>query len=891
MKEHLPKWVLVGVALAAPAALVALALLFSSSTTTLAANSIIRADIVGDVGQWTSMALDSNGRPVVSYWDATRNQLKVLHCGDVNCWDSTSTYPDPSSNVGQYTSLALDSNGRPVVSYYDASAHALKVLHCGDANCSAGNSITSPDTNYAGAFTSLALDSVGRPVVSYQGYGALMVLHCGNANCTAGNSITSPDMSGQDVGRWTSLALDGSGNPVISYYDATAQKLKVMHCNDAYCAGNNESIAVPEAYGNVGEWTSLVLDASGNPVVSYWYRTDDELKVLHCGNPNCTAGNSITSPDKVGSVGWWTSLALDSVGRPVVGYHDGTNGDLKVLHCGNVNCTAGNAITSPDTAYDVGYYISLVLDSSSRPVVSYWDMTSWDLKVLHCGDTWCFPGNSITYPDSFGGEWTSLALDASGNPVVSYRYSWSLEILHCDDPNCAAGGDSNIEIEGHLPGFGAYSSLQLDPSGNPDISLGNEYDGTLYFVHCSDPNCTSYTSRAPEIDPTVLYTSLALDGNGHAVIAYQKHTGTNTGQLRVIHCINDDCSSNYKNAVDWQDDSGAYPSLALDTSGNPVISYDRWSTSEYGDLYVAHCNDVNCAGSATLSPVDVGPGDAGRWTSLALDASGKPVVSYYSFTANALRVVHCSDTNCTGRILVTIGSGGGSGTSLALGSGDWPVVSYEGDGGVGLTLLRCGNPNCEVANIITIVDGGDGHRVGASSSLELDSNGNPVISYYDVTGDALRLAHCGSPSCGPGPVLPPFPPGDSDGDGCADTEEAAGAPPPKPGSTGAYDPLDPYDFYDVPVGALKIDPTGVRDQAVTMGDVLAILAYVGDTPAKSAYNTDLNGNTVKDGLEYDRSPSAEPNPPWDAGPPDAAVTMSDVLAALAQVGLSCAGPP
>jgi len=44
------------------------------------------------------------------------------------------------------------------------------------------------------------------------------------------------------------------------------------------------------------------------------------------------------------------------------------------------------------------------------------------------------------------------------------------------------------------------------------------------------------------------------------------------------------------------------------------------------------------------------------------------------------------------------------------------------------------------------------------------------------------------------------------------------------------------------------------------------------------------------GQDYDRSPSLEPKPPWDAGPPDGAVNMADVLAVLAQVGLACSGP-
>ena len=44
------------------------------------------------------------------------------------------------------------------------------------------------------------------------------------------------------------------------------------------------------------------------------------------------------------------------------------------------------------------------------------------------------------------------------------------------------------------------------------------------------------------------------------------------------------------------------------------------------------------------------------------------------------------------------------------------------------------------------------------------------------------------------------------------------------------------------------------------------------------------------GQDCDRSPSLEPNPPWDADPPDGAVNMADVLAVPAQVGLACSGP-
>jgi hypothetical protein len=150
---------------------------------------------------------------------------------------------------------------------------------------------------------------------------------------------------------------------------------------------------------------------------------------------------------------------------------------------------------------------------------------------------------------------------------------------------------------------------------------------------------------------------------------------------------------------------------------------------------------------------------------------------------------------------------------------------------------------------------------------------------------------------------------DTDGDGCNDGEEVLDP---------AFDPLAWHDFYSVPLPARPDpEPNGGKNHAVSMVDMLGVLFYSGAwqtcptaaicgeaSPANSVacctdnpnpngvdYDMDKDGDTLADGRDYDRTPSSEPNPPWEAGLPNGAVNMQDVLTVLAQVPLMCSGPP
>ena len=78
-------------------------------------------------------------------------------------------------------------------------------------------------------------------------------------------------------------------------------------------------------------------------MISYFDDTNDDIKVAHCSNTNCTAA-TINALDSIGGQdeGWElgsTSITIGADGLGMISYHDDTNQDLKVAHCENAFCS------------------------------------------------------------------------------------------------------------------------------------------------------------------------------------------------------------------------------------------------------------------------------------------------------------------------------------------------------------------------------------------------------------------------------------------------------------------------------------------------------------------------------------------------------------------------
>ncbi|MFO8130030.1 MAG: T9SS type A sorting domain-containing protein [Bacteroidales bacterium] len=183
----------------------------------------------GDAGRWSSIAFDNDGYPRISYTfqntDMEVSYIKYAY-KDGSEWnlqyvDSiTSTF----TNQFKYTSLALDGNNYPHISYYDYDETDLKYARWDGSEWqiekidSIGN---------VGKYASIALDNFDYPHIAYQDYSNYGVRY---AKWDGSAWQIETVESGIGYGLYTSLVLDANNRPHIS--SAKYSEVRFAYWND-----------------------------------------------------------------------------------------------------------------------------------------------------------------------------------------------------------------------------------------------------------------------------------------------------------------------------------------------------------------------------------------------------------------------------------------------------------------------------------------------------------------------------------------------------------------------------------------------------------------------------------------------------------------------------------
>jgi hypothetical protein len=349
--------------------------------------SLTPVDTAGNVCQFPSITIGSDGLGLLSYYDITNHDLKVAHCLNVACTSATFSTRDSGGDVGQYTSIAIGSDGLGLISYYDVTNGDLKVAHCSDVACTGVTLSTLDSAGDVGLQTSITIGSDGLGLISYYDIsnGDLKVAHCTNVSCTAA-TLSTLDSAGT-VGALSSITVGSDGLGLISYFDSNNTALRVAHCSDVACT--SADLYTLDSAGIVGQYTSITVGSDGLGLISYRDLTNLDLKVAHCSNVACSAA-SLATLDSAGDVGQYDSITIGSDGLGLISYSDITNSDLKVAHCSNVACSTATLSTLDSPGF-VGFYTSITIGSDGFGLIAYRDNSNGDLKVAHCSNAFCTP--------------------------------------------------------------------------------------------------------------------------------------------------------------------------------------------------------------------------------------------------------------------------------------------------------------------------------------------------------------------------------------------------------------------------------------------------------------------------------------------------------------------
>ena len=364
------------------------------------------------------------------------------------------------------------------------------------------------------------------------------------------------------------------------------------------------------------------------------------------------------------------------------------------------------------------------------------------------GTNWVNVGGGELSSDAFSQFRKSrLALDSSGNPVVAWHegdgISENIYAERWDGTNWVYLGttlDANNNQNAHNP------SLALDSSGNPVVSW-YESDGTSTNIYVKQWNGSSWVL----VGSNPLDTSLGNNGynpslslvNGSLAVAWQEGS-VSFGSLYVKKYIT--------NA--WQDMGGlldvnggqsAVNSVITKKSSNlPVVAWDEVDGGNGSrNVYVKEWtgSNWNKLGTTNNGALDRTLGNDAENPSIAMRTDNKPTVAFQeNNNVYVRRWTGTAWTNVSNLALDSVLANDALTPSIALDTTNLPVVAYAENGNI---LIKKANgvvagsvwnsPFGTTALDTTLAN--ETYR----PSLALKTDNNPIVAWYEDVGTSFNI--------------------------------------------------------------------------------------------------------------------------------------------------------
>ncbi|MEZ4541679.1 MAG: FG-GAP-like repeat-containing protein [Chloroflexota bacterium] len=474
---------------------------------------------------------------------------------------------------------------------------------------------------------SLQLDAQGKGHIAY---GSNYLFYAVNEGEGWRNEVV--DVAG---GKYPSLALDAAGGAHISYMVLVNYEYRLRYASrtDSGWEIENVELGIDSIYQSV---TSLALDSQGRPHIGY--TADGRAKYAYKSGDGWLI-------EPVAADAGPVSLALGSDGRPhmsltVSGLLEHAQRDEFGWHLSNVKSEQAGFSSlamaggdEPNIAYEQGGDIKFARLSEAWEIETVLEGGDYRSPSLVLGQAdMPFIGyyeansRSVGYINKSGSNWVhhSVAYGSVDGSGISL-------VLNSQQQGYVAyRANGNVMVNNETVAQGGYlggisNSIKVDAMARPVISYQDYLQKDLLVARLGDGGWKIETVES--MGDAGFVSVLALDGAGNAHVAY---SGSG-GQLKYAR----------RTAAGWErekiDDNGGgiFIGFDVDAGGKPHVVYNFYDPDGADTTYYAY----RTAAGWQREILETGD-QRGFYPSLAVDSQGRPHVAYNNYDQSLEEVIY-----------------------------------------------------------------------------------------------------------------------------------------------------------------------------------------------------------------------------------------------------------